>query len=285
MSLLTKDSCILITSGRQERSKKMALAFHQKMVDNGYQAYIDIYLAEMKGKPELACTDQEPNIIFVFGGDGTILKTYATWQNAPIFGINCGRVGFLTTIEPDEIDQALSRLENGEYFIEEYSTIEVKSKQENPVSAANDVIVTSNQAGQTLSLRIDVDGEYLYSMDGDGLIVATSTGSSAYNLSAGGSLISPKVEAVTIVPICPFYRHVIPMVFSLDSTIKVTNMSKHRDGGVVIDGLSLYSIKHGESIEITKSNDKIKFIRFTDNYITRVREKLLPFNPDDFNEK
>ena len=285
MSLLTKNSCVLITSGRHERSKKMALAFYNKLTDMGYQAYIDTFLAEEKGRPELACPDGEVKVIFVFGGDGTILKTYAIWQNIPILGINCGRVGFLTTIEPEDIDQVLPKLEKGEYFIEEYSTIGVISEKSPKISAVNDVIVASNKAGQTLSLRVDVDGEYLYSMDGDGLIVATSTGSSAYNLSAGGSLISPKVEAVTIVPICPFYRHVIPMVFSLDSKIKVTNMSKHRDGGVVIDGLSPYRLEYGEFIEITKSENTIKFVRFTENYITRVREKLLPFNPDDFNEK
>lgn len=284
MSFLNKDACILITSSNHKGSIELALSFHEKLLEKGYTSFLDIFLAEKIKEPKFACTDEEPTIVFVFGGDGTILKTHELWRNAPIFGINCGKVGFLTEIDPDEIDEAFVSLEKGEGFVESYSTIKISSKNSSTTSAVNDVVVTADKIGQSISLKLYADDQYVYTLDGDGLIVATSIGSSAYGLSAGGSLIVPAVEAIITVPICPFSRRVVPMVFPLNSKLKVTNLSKTKNGSVVIDGKEHYKIGYKESIEIEKSEEKIKFIRFSENYITRVREKLLRFNPDDIDE-
>ncbi|MCE7742011.1 MAG: NAD(+)/NADH kinase [Candidatus Heimdallarchaeota archaeon] len=284
MSLLNKDACILITSSRHKDSRQLAVSFHEKLEEKGYTSFLDTYLADTLEQPELSCPGKKPTIIFVFGGDGTILKTYEIWKNIPIFAINCGKVGFLTEIDPSGIDKALNALENGEGFIESFSTIEISSKDLETVSAVNDVVVTCDTIGQSISLKLHVDNQYVYTLDGDGLIVATSIGSSAYGLSAGGSLIVPTVEAIITVPICPFSRRVVPMVFPLSSKLKVTNLSKTKFGSVVIDGKVHYNLGHNDSIEIKQSEDKINFIRFEENYITRVREKLLRFNPDDTDE-
>ena len=278
MSLLSKDSCILITSSSTDNAQTLALKFFKKLKNQGYDVYLDTFLAKREGSPEHSCPDTNIDMIFVFGGDGTILKTFATWKNSPIFGINCGQVGFLTEIQPEELDEALLKLENKEYYIEDYYTIDVSSKNSPTVPAANDAIVTSDIIGHVITLGVYVDDQYIYTLNSDGLIIATSTGSSAYCLSAGGSLIVPSIEAITLVPICPITRSIVPMVFSLESTIKVTNLSEYRSGSVVIDGKTYFSLGYKESIEIRKSSEKISFIRFTDNYIPRVREKLLRFN-------
>ena len=284
MSFLSKDACILITSSRHKESIELALSFHEKLLEKGHTSFLDVFLADRIKEPKYVCTDQEPTIIFVFGGDGTILKTHELWRNSPIFGVNCGKVGFLTEIDPDEIDEALVSLEKGEGFVESYSTIKISSENSSTTSAVNDVVVTADQIGQSISLKLYADDQYVYTLDGDGLIVATSIGSSAYGLSAGGSLIVPAVEAIITVPICPFSRRVVPMVFPLNSKLKVTNLSKSKKGSVVIDGKVHYEIGYKESIEIEKSEEKINFIRFSENYIIRVREKLLRFNPDDIDE-
>ncbi len=284
MSFLNKDACILITSSRHKDSRELALSFHEKLEAKGYTSFLDTYLADSLEQPELACPGKKPSIVFVFGGDGTILKTYEIWKNVPIFAINCGKVGFLTEIDPEEIEDALRDLEAGKGFIESFSTIEISSKNSETVSAVNDVVITCDTIGQSISLKLHVDDEYVYTLDGDGLIIATSIGSSAYGLSAGGSLIVPTVEAIITVPICPFSRRVVPMVFPLNSKLTVTNLSKTKYGSIVIDGKVHYNIGYKESIEIKRSDDKINFIRFTENYITRVREKLLRFNPDDLDE-
>ena len=146
-------------------------------------------------------------------------------------------------------------------------------------------MVASDIIGQSISLKLYADDKYVYTLDGDGLIVATSVGSSGYALSAGGSLIVPAVEAMITVPICPYSRRVVPMIFPLKSKLCVMNVSKTKKCNVAIDGKVHQNLGYKESIEIEKSEDKIKFIRFTDNYITRVREKLLRFNPDDVDEQ
>ncbi|TFG10858.1 NAD(+)/NADH kinase [Candidatus Heimdallarchaeota archaeon] len=284
MSFLNKDACVLVTSSRHQDSIELALAFHEKLLNKGYTSFLDTFLAKKIDDPKYSCDTQKPSIVFVFGGDGTILKTYEYWKNVPIFGINCGKVGFLTEIDPNDIEEALERLEQGEGFVESFNTIQISSKNSPPISAVNDVVVTSDRIGQSVSLKLYVDDQYVYTLDGDGLIVATSIGSSAYGLSAGGSLIVPAVEAIITVPICPFSRRVVPMVFPLNSTLKVVNGSKYKNCVVVIDGKVYYDLDHKESIIIQKSDEKINFVRFTENYITRVREKLLRFNPDDVDE-
>lgn len=284
MSFLNKKTCVLVTSSRHKESKELALSFHEKLVEKGYHSYLDTYLAETIEKPELACVEKNPNIIFVFGGDGTILKTFEIWKSIPIFAINCGKVGFLTEINPDKIDEALESLERGEGFVESYNTIQIFSKNSETALAVNDVVVTSDTIGQSISLKLYVNDEYVYTLDADGLVIATSIGSSAYGLSAGGSLIVPSVEAIITVPICPFSRRVVPMVFPLHSKLKVKNMSKTKFGSVVIDGKVHYNLGYSEFIEVERSEDKINFVRFKENYITRVREKLLRFNPDDVDE-
>ncbi len=278
MSLLSKDSCLLITSSNNEHAQMLALKLFKKLKNQGYDVYLDTFLAKREGSPEHSCPNTNIDMIFVFGGDGTILKTFATWKNSPIFGVNCGKVGFLTEIQPEEVDEALLKLENKEYYIEDYYTIDVSSKNSPTVPAANDAIVTSDIIGHVITLGVYVDDQYLYTVNSDGLIIATSTGSSAYCLSAGGSLIVPSIEAITLVPICPITRSIVPMVFSLESTIKVTNLSEYRSGSVVIDGKTYFSLGYKESIEIRKSSKKISFVRFSDNYVPRVREKLLRFN-------
>ena len=149
----------------------------------------------------------------------------------------------------------------------------------------HDVVVTSDKVGQIITLRVELNGQYLYTIGGDGLIIATSVGSSAYSLSAGGSLLMPTVDAFTLVPICPFSRRTIPMVVSENAKIKVTNVSEYRAGNVVVDGNMYYSLGNNESIELSKSGDKIKFVRFSSNYVPRVREKLLRYNPENFLNK
>ncbi len=278
MSLFSKDSCLLITSSSHDHAQKSALKLFEKLKNQGYTVYLDTFLAKKKGSPEHSCPDTKVDMIFIFGGDGTILKTFATWKNSPIFGVNCGKVGFLTEIQPEEVDKALVMLENKEYFIEDHYTIDISSENSPTVPAANDAIVTSDKIGHVITLGVHVDDQFLYSLNSDGLIIATSTGSSAYSLSAGGSLIVPSIEAITLVPICPISRSIVPMVFSLESTIKVTNLSEYRSGSVVIDGRTYFSLGYKESIEIKKSSEKISFIRFADNYVPRVREKLLRFN-------
>ncbi|MCG3221754.1 MAG: NAD(+)/NADH kinase [Candidatus Heimdallarchaeota archaeon] len=279
-----KDSCILIRSSSNKDARRLAIDAYHKLKERNFNVFLDTLLSKGVDDANKICIDDKIDFIFVFGGDGTILKTYASWKNIPILGVNCGRVGFLTEIAPDEFESAIKKLEKKEYFVETNSTLAVSTKTYPTISAANDVIVTSDKIGQMILLRIEVNDKFLYTVHGDGLIIASCVGSSAYSLSAGGSLIMPQVDAFTLVPICPFSKRVIPIVVPSTAKITVKNLSKYRAGKVVIDGQSYYSLGYKETIKVEKSNESIGFVRFSESYVSRVREKLLRFNPDDKDE-
>ena len=282
--MVSKDSCILITSSNQEDAKEIALSAFNRLKERGFNVFLDSFLASRVKDVDPICSEITVELILVFGGDGTILKTFKKWKNVPILGANCGRVGFLTEINPEELDTALDRIISGDFFTEFFDAIAVTAKTSPTISAANDVVITSDKVGQILSLKVHINGKYLYTLNGDGLIVSTCVGSSAYSLSAGGSLVMPNIDVFNLVPICPFSRRIIPLVISSDVEITVTNISQYRSGHVIIDGATYYSLGYGESITIGKSTDKIGFLRFSNNYVDRVRDKLLKYNPDDFNE-
>ncbi len=285
MVQLSKDSQILITSSNQDNTKELALSAFQNLENKGYKVYLDSFLAERRKNTLPVDKNAKLDLIIVYGGDGTILKTYADWKNVPILGVNCGRVGFLSEIKPEDLDTALEKINKQAFFIEGFHTLAVSSDNFPTFSAANDVIITSDKLGQIISLKVTIDDKYLYTSDGDGLIVATCVGSSAYSLSAGGPLIVPCINALTLVPICPISRRIFPMVISSDVKITISNLSEYRAGHVVIDGKTYYRIGYNESVNITRSGDQILFLRFSDNYVSRVREKLLKYDPDDYNEK
>lgn len=282
--MVSKDSCILITSSSQEKVKQIALSAYNRLKERGFNVFPDSFLAERMVDVEPVCSELTVELILVYGGDGTILKTFKNWKNTPILGVNCGRVGFLSEIKPEELDEALDKIEKNDFFIEYYSALAVSTVTFPTMSAANDVVVTSDKIGQIISLKVQVNDKYLYTVNGDGLIISTCVGSSAYSLSAGGSLIMPNLDAYNLVPICPFSRRVVPLVISSDVTLTITNMSDYRAGHVVVDGATYYSLGNGESITVQKSTDKIGFLRFSDNYVERVKGKLLKYDPDDFNE-
>ena len=282
--MVSKDSCILITSSSQEKVKKIALSAYDRLKERGFNVFLDSFLAERVVDVEPVRSEVNVELILVYGGDGTILKTFKTWKNIPILGINCGRVGFLSEIKPEELDEALDKIERNDFFTEFHSALAVSTYAFPTISAANDVVITSDKIGQIISLKVQVNDKYLYTVNGDGLVISTCVGSSAYSLSAGGSLIMPTVDAFSLVPICPFSRRIVPLVIPSDVRLIITNLSDYRAGHVVVDGATYYSLGHGESIIVQKSTDKIGFLRFSDSYVERVKDKLLKYDPDDFDE-
>jgi len=276
-------SHFLVTSSRREKAVKLALSAFNELRERGYNVILDSNLDG--GKEEFDESNQQIDAILVFGGDGTILKTLKRWINIPILGINCGRVGFLTEIEPDELIKAIEKFERNEFFYEKYTTLSIESVEyPNPI-AVNDIVVISDKTGRIITLKVSINNKQLYTFNGDGIIIASTTGSSAYSRSAGGPLIMPTVDAFSIVAICPFLGRVYPLVVPPETEIKVINASKYRDGNVVIDGEIYCKLKYEESITVTKSEKKVNFVRFSDNYVERVREKLLKLDPDDINEE
>lgn len=272
---------ILVTSSGNSNALGYAISTCEYLVKKGAKVSVEEQLHHSSNSYRLAKTADKFDLIIVFGGDGTILRTFSNWKDAPFLGVNCGRVGFLTEITPEQIYEALAKIDNNEFSYETHRAISVYSNQCSSTSAINDIVVAPDKNGGVITLKIEVNDKHLYTTSGSGIIVSTTTGSSAYALSAGGSLIMPDVDAFILVPVCPFLGRTFPIVISPNSKVAITNLSKYRIPQVLVDGQKYCSLEHNEKVIVTKSSDDVKFIRFQDNFLERVRSKLIKLSPED----
>jgi NAD+ kinase len=213
---------------------------------------IEAFLDFAKGKAEVLascsieeCTVdilQEADFAVVFGGDGSITSAarHLNRVNVPVIGVNLGKLGYLAEFNAAELKDFFPSLTSGKVHIDKRMmlacTISGKEKAEYSSVAINDVVITSGPPFKMIELKISVDGQPLAGCIGDGLIISTPTGSTAYNLSAGGPILSPKMEAMVITPICPHSLSFRPIVINADSTVEVFGIRVNEGTTVSIDG-------------------------------------------------
>lgn len=222
------------------------------------------------------------DIALTLGGDGTLLSTGRKFasKGVPVCGINLGRVGFLAEIETDEIIDKLTKIINNNYFIEKRLMLEgvVYRNGEKIFSAEaiNDIVVTKSGLSRMIKLKLLIDDILTAEYQADGIIFATSTGSTAYSLSAGGPIINPSLKVMLITPICPHSVNARPLIIDENEEIKLKVSARHNDIGLTVDGQIVYPLLPGDLITIKKSLLTADFIRFTDkNYYKTIKKKLL----------
>ena len=196
--------------------------------------------------------DLDGDFVITVGGDGTILRAAMEMRtaNTPLFGVNMGRRGFLSEVPPEGIEKAIQKVLDGEYFVED--SIKVKSwgvgMKDTFPDALNEVLIASNLPSKMLLLRLSIDGEFITDIQADGAIISTPTGSTAYNMSAGGSIVAPNVDALSLTVICP-YSYFRSLVFPASSTVRVELLKPQTDGMAIIDGRSYIALKPGSIVE------------------------------------
>lgn len=217
--------------------------------------------------------------IIVFGGDGTILgiADKAAEAGIPILGINMGGLGFLTEAETSSIEKVCDLLLQKKYFLEERSMLTTSWHGVN-YRALNDIVFLRDTnfttAKKLVQFEIFSNGSAVDMINSDGLIVSTPTGSTAYSLSAGGPILSPQIAATLITAICPHSLHFRPLALCDSDTIKVVLRGENRVC-VSVDGYNKFIMPQGQSLEITKSTEKAKFIRLKQqNFFNKLRNKL-----------
>jgi NAD+ kinase len=180
---------------------------------------------------------QDTDIAVVLGGDGTMLRALSRFlgTDVPVIGVNFGRVGFLASIRPDELDSGLARVFEGEYHVEELPTLEAEVDGQRFV-AINDVVATSSTLGRMVELQWNVGGEDLGRVSCDGIICATPTGSTAYNLSNGGPVVVRGLEAMLVTFVAPHSLHARPLVVPRGFDLIVWNRTPDVDVTVLVDG-------------------------------------------------
>lgn len=239
---------------------------HDFQFDGGiYSSYLDF-----KSKIDL---------MVCLGGDGSFLRAvrYIQDTGVPIVGINTGRLGFLSNISKESIAETFQLLEEGQYEFQKRSLIRVHTQddlfgEEN--FALNELTISKKDTASMISVHAHLDGKYLNSYWADGLIVSTPTGSTGYNLSCGGPIITPGCQVHIITPIAAHNLNVRPVVVPDHMPIELSLESRERSCLVSLDGITK-SIKQGEKIRITKAEFLINVIKFEHtNFLDTIRNKM-----------
>ena len=212
------------------------------------------------------------DFIIAAGGDGTFLMAGSIIHDLdiPLLGINLGGLGFLTDIRKEEIKNIFKDIKNKNYSIQERYFLKANFKGEENI-ALNDVVLSSTDI-RVIDLDIFINGSFVTQLSGDGLIIATPTGSTAYSLSSGGPILKPDTKAFVITPISPHALTFRPLVLDQESRILIKAKEKCQ---LIFDGQRLLKIDSGESVSVEKNNHPLKVVKFKNwDYFDILRKKL-----------
>ncbi len=218
------------------------------------------------------------DVAVVLGGDGTILRAVKNYPDIPILGINFGTVGFMASSEKDEAVMAVTKVLSGNYKIEERMMLSVTVERNDEVIARslalNDGVIIRGE--RILSLKESFNGKLVYSFSGDGLIVATPTGSTAYSLSAGGPVAPPDMEVIISTPVCPHSIHIRPVIASGDAAVTIELSDSEGNFGMLnVDGQNITSLYAKDKVTFKRADKKAKLLSLTEkNFYDILRYKL-----------
>lgn len=224
--------------------------------------------------------DFEADFVISMGGDGTFLSAASMVGRKciPIIGVNMGRLGFLASIAPDTVEEALRDIFEGCYRVDELRLIQAEADGQlltDSPYALNDIAVLKRDNASMISIRAYVGGEYLMTYQADGLVVSTPTGSTAYSLSNGGPIIAPQAGVLCLTPVAPHSLNVRPMVIPDDTEITLTVESRSHQFLVAIDGRS-EKCAEGTVLSIRKADFPVRVVKRQDHkYFHTLREKMM----------
>lgn len=257
------------------------------LVSNDYQVILEADTASMLPGHGLQVASKKLigeicDLAIVVGGDGSLLGAARDLSKSsiPILGINRGRLGFLTDISPDDLEQRLSRVLEGEYIEEKRFLLDAHVKRNGePMgfgTALNDIVLHPGRSTRMIGFDLYIEGQFVYSQRSDGLIVSTPTGSTAYALSAGGPIMHPRLDAIVLVPMFPHTLSSRPIVVDGSSEIKlIVDEANENWPQVSCDGQQELACAPGDSISIAKKPFRLNLIHPSDHdFYATCREKL-----------
>lgn len=229
--------------------------------------------------------NEDAELIISIGGDGSFLWTLHKYDfpDIPIIGINTGHLGFFTEINPDEIDTFLEKYTSGDYYLEEVNTVEATICTRNnciETRAINEIVIKGDKS-RTIHLSISVNNHLIQKFSGDGILVSTSTGSTAYNYSIGGSLVDPKLNVIQVAPLAPIntnaYRSFTSsVILPPDTIVKVNPEYRFENSIVIVSDGTEYRFAGITEVNLQLSELKVKMLRLKDsNFWGKVISKFL----------
>jgi NAD+ kinase len=219
-------------------------------------------------------------LLITFGGDGTLLSVARhAPKGVPILGVNMGTLGFLTEVRVEEFQGVIERVLTGDYECEKRMTFDVTvrgpGRDHRSYRVLNDATINKSAVARIIEMRVTVGGEFVSAFRADGLIIATPTGSTAYNLSAGGPIIYPTMGAIVLTPICPHMLSNRPVVLPDDLEIEIGIATPNQEIFLTLDGQEGLPIAQNDKVCINKSPNPVMLVRAsTTSYFDVLRTKL-----------
>lgn len=272
---------VAIKIGFVSRHEPESIQLVRRLID-GFNSRAEIFVepdvAEklgLKGTPVEDMKALGINFIVSVGGDGTILRTIHKMKDPlPILGINMGTLGFLVDVEPKDAVQTIEHLLSG-FEVDERTRLKVSLNGENLLPATNEVTLITASPAKMIDFDVMVNDSLMERLRADGVIIATSTGSTAYAMSAGGPIVDPRVDAIVLVPVAPFKLSSRPWVIPGDSIVELRLKLPEKDALVVVDGTNVATITKKDMIVISRAETSARFVKASrDGFYAKVKSKL-----------
>lgn len=255
---------------------------------NGVNVEVEVMDDEkIYGKEEAAsfAESEKPDAVIVLGGDGTMLRAARDFvdEEIPLLGVNLGSLGYLAEVDKANVVPALSKLLSGDYFIEERMMLEGNILRDNQTvahtMALNDISVLKSLPYRAINFDVYVNGQFLKSYGADGVIVSTPTGSTGYNLSAGGPIVEPCADLLVLTPVCPHTINSRSIVLAGEDEIFI-EIKEAKAGGeqtafAMSDGAAHFELKTGDSFVMYRSEKRTRVIKLNRESFLEVLQKKL----------
>lgn len=266
--------------------KRVGIRVNNRKVDKSKVQELSGWLEEKGVRTVIVSSAREKlprglELLIVMGGDGTLLggARLAAGEGVPVVGIDFGGLGFLSEIKYKDAKKALSKILSGDYRVEERMMLEADIARGGEIvnkslPAVNDVVITKN-SGRMLRLKVYINDEYFTEFPGDGLIVSSATGSTAYSLSAGGPIVRPELDVMLLTSICPHTLFERSLVTSGGDTVRVELPPDRKDLIMIIDGQVEFSLKSCGVVTIRRGPKPVRYMRVKPSrFLNTVREKF-----------
>lgn len=262
----------------------LAEATARDLEARGYAVCFDAETGAALGRSAAACVSKGDlgagaSLLITFGGDGTLLSVARQAPSGvPILGVNMGTLGFLTEIRVEEFPGVLERVLSGDYLAEERVTLDVVAftgGERRQYHVLNDAVINKGALARIIEMSVEVGGRFVSTFRADGMIVSTPTGSTAYNLSAGGPIIYPTMSAIVLTPICPHMLSNRPVVLPDHLQIDIAIVTGDQEVYLTLDGQEGIPLREGDRIAIARSERTVSLVQSPDkNYFDVLRNKL-----------
>jgi len=264
------------------RAAKLALELVDWLKKQGKSVCIDADMQDICGE---SCTSMQDmpkavDLMLVLGGDGSLLTTgrHFIGSSVPILGINLGRLGFLTETPVDDMFKALGTVLNGESEVVRHFSLRAEGWRDGEMlaygDAMNDVVLQRNRHPRMIEFEMRVDGHFVFRVRADGLVLATPAGSTAYALSAGGPIVHPGLDAITVAPVCPHILSNRPIVLPASERISLRLTDVPAPAAMNLDGQMVHEMIEGDEIRVCKGGEISLVYLPGRNYYKVLRNKL-----------